>query len=498
MSVELRYMASSDEIRKARIKKLDQLKKAGELAYPASSKRTHEVAELLKGFSALAKSGKEVIVVGRIRSIREHGSSTFFHIEDGTGSVQIYLKKDRVGEKAYQFFLDAFDMGDFVQVRGILFLTKKKEKTIEASGVKMLAKSLLPLPEKWHGLKDEEERFRKRYLDLIFNKEVKEKFEKRTKILCAIREFLDKKGFLEVETPMLQSMYGGADAKPFRTYLNAFDLDMYLRISLELPLKRLIIGGFEKMYEMGRVFRNEGVDRQHNPDFTMLEFYWAYADYKDMMKLIEEFISFVVQKVAGGKEIIYEGIKINFKTPWPRVEYAELFKKHLKLDIESLNRDALVKEAKKLGIDVAKSFNKSRVADALYKKAIRPKLWEPQFIIHHPSEMFPLAKTRAEDSSKAETFQLLAGGGWELVKAYTEQNDPAAQKKAFEEQESLFKKGLEDAQRMDKDFVEALEYGMPPTAGMGMGVDRLVALLTDSHSLREVILFPTMKPKDKN
>ncbi|OHA70792.1 MAG: lysine--tRNA ligase [Candidatus Wildermuthbacteria bacterium RIFCSPHIGHO2_02_FULL_49_9] len=488
-------MASIGEIRKTRIKKLDQLKKAGEQAYPASSKRTHEIAELLKGFSALAKSKKEVVAVGRIRSIREHGGSTFFHIEDGTGIMQAYLKKDRVGEKAYKMFLKTFDVGDFVQVRGSLFTTKKGEKTIEASSAKMLAKSLLPLPEKWHGLQDEEERFRKRYLDLLFNKEVKEKFQKRTEIVRAVREFLDKEGFLEVETPVLQHMYGGADAQPFTTHLNAFDLDMYLRISLELPLKRLVVGGFEKVYEMGRVFRNEGVDRQHNPDFTLLEFYWAFADYKDLMKLTEDLITFVVQKVAGEKQIVYEGKTIDFKTPWPRVEYGELFRKHLKLDIEAVNKEALMQAAEKLDVEIERTFSKGRVADALYKKVIRPKLWEPQFVIHHPAEMYPLAKTKADDPKKAESFQLMVGGGWELVKAYSEQNDPVAQKKAFEEQESLFRKGLEDAQRMDTDFIEALEYGMPPTAGFGMGVDRLVALLTDSHSLREVILFPTMKPR---
>jgi len=489
-------MASIGEIRKTRIKKLDQLKKAGEQAYPASSKRTHEIAELLKGFSALAKSKKEVVAVGRIRSIREHGGSTFFHIEDGTGIMQAYLKKDRVGEKAYKMFLKTFDVGDFVQVRGSLFTTKKGEKTIEASSAKMLAKSLLPLPEKWHGLQDEEERFRKRYLDLLFNKEVKEKFQKRTEIVRAVREFLDKEGFLEVETPVLQHMYGGADAQPFTTHLNAFDLDMYLRISLELPLKRLVVGGFEKVYEMGRVFRNEGVDRQHNPDFTLLEFYWAFADYKDLMKLTEDLITFVVQKVAGEKQIVYEGKTIDFKTPWPRVEYGELFRKHLKLDIEAVNKEALMQVAEKLDVEIERTFSKGRVADALYKKVIRPKLWEPQFVIHHPAEMYPLAKTKADDPKKAESFQLMVGGGWELVKAYSEQNDPVAQKKAFEEQESLFRKGLEDAQRMDTDFIEALEYGMPPTAGFGMGVDRLVALLTDSHSLREVILFPTMRPKN--
>ncbi|MDA1337186.1 MAG: lysine--tRNA ligase [bacterium] len=488
-------MASIEEIRKARIKKADHLKKIGETAYPASVKRTHEIIALQEEFASLAKAEKQVTAVGRIRSMREHGGSTFFHIEDATGQMQAYLKEDGVGEKAYGEFLKIFDVGDITEVKGVLFETKRGEKTIQASAVKMLSKSLLPLPEKWHGLKDEEERYRRRYLDLLFNKEVKEKFEKRTIIVKSIREFLDSKGFIEVETPVLQNMYGGADAKPFTTHLNAFDLNMFLRISLELPLKRLIVGGFEKVYEMGRVFRNEGVDRQHNPDFTELEFYWAYADYKDLMKFIEEFISFVVQKTTGGKEIEYEGKKINFKTPWPRVEYGELFSKYLKLDIEFLSRDALAKEAKKLAISIDKTWNKSRVVDELYKKAIRPNLWEPQFVIHHPAQMYPLAKAKADDPSKAESFQLLVAGGWELVKAYSEQNDPLVQKKAFEEQESLFKKGLEDAQRMDSDFIEALEYGMPPTAGMGMGVDRLVALLTNSHSLREVILFPTMKPK---
>jgi len=487
-------MERENMMRKERVKKLDLLKKAGMLAYPAQVKRTHEVAQLKKDYKKLAKTEKEIIAVGRIKSVREHGGSTFFHIEDGTGSIQAYLKKDRIGEKSYELFLDSFDIGDFVQVRGVMFTTKKGEETIEAADYKMLAKSLLPLPEKWHGLQDEEERFRKRYLDLLFNNEVKEKFLKRTETVKAIRTFLDKKGFVEVETPVLQLIYGGADAKPFLTKLNAFKLSMYLRISLELPLKKLLVGGLEKVYELGRVFRNEGVDRQHNPDFTMLEFYWAYADYKDLMKLTEEFLFFVVKEVTGKTEIEYEGKKLNFKTPWPRVEYAELFRTYLKLDIKDSNRAVVAKEAKKLGIEVEKLDSKAHIVDAIYKKAIRPNLWEPQFVIHHPAEMFPLAKARAEDESVAETFQLLAAG-WELVKAYSEQNDPIIQRKAFEEQESLFKKGLEDAQRLDKDFLEALEYGMPPTAGFGLGVDRLVALLTDSHSLREVVLFPTMKPK---
>tara|TARA_Y100000310_G_scaffold104239_1_gene102557 strand:+ start:4642 stop:6099 length:1458 start_codon:yes stop_codon:yes gene_type:complete len=484
-------MASIEEIRKTRLKKLKQV----EEPYPVKVKRTHTVAEVLQDFSKLSKAAKEVIVVGRIRSIREHGGSTFFHVKDGTGAVQAYLKKDKVGEKAYQSFLDMFDIGDFVQVRGSLFLTKRKEKTIEVAAYTMLAKSLLPLPEKWHGLKDEEERFRKRYLDLMFNPEVKKIFETRAKIMEAIREFLSREEFLEVETPVLQTMYGGADAKPFTTHINAFDMDMYLRISLELPLKRLIVGGFEKVYEMGRVFRNEGVDRQHNPDFTMLEFYWAYADYKDMMKFTEKLFSYLLKKVFGTQKVAYEGKEIDFTPPWPRVEYAELFRKQAKVDIESLNKEALLKKAKKLGVEVEKNFSKARIEDAIYKKVIRPNLWEPQFVIHHPAEMMPLAKAKSDDLSKAEAFQLLAGGGWELVKAYSEQNDPIVQRRMFEQQEGLFKKGLEDAQRMDVDFIESLEYGMPPTAGFGMGIDRLTVLLTGSYSLREAILFPTMKPK---
>ncbi len=489
------YMATIEEIKKARLEKLKRLEGSGILSYPAQVKRTHAIVEALKDFDALQKTAKEIIITGRIRSMREHGGSTFAHIEDGTGAMQIFLKEDRLGEVAYRFCLDTFDIGDFVQARGIVFTTKKGEKTLEVADCKMLAKSLLPLPEKWHGLQDEEERFRKRYLDLIFNKEVKEQFVMRSAIVKAVREFLDGEGFLEVETPVLQSIYGGADAKPFKTHINALDMDMYLRISLELPLKRLIVGGFEKVYEIGRVFRNEGVDRQHNPDFTMLEFYWAYADYKDMMKFVEKMFSFLLKKVCGKTKIEYEGKEIDFATPWPRVEYAELFRTYAKIDIEASNRDSLFKKAKELGAEVDETFSKERIEDAIYKKAIRPQLWDPMFIIHHPSEMMPLAKQKADDPTKAETVQMLVAGGWELVKAYSEQNDPIVQRKAFEAQEGLFRKGLEDAQRMDEDFVEALEYGMPPTTGFGMGIDRLVALLTGVHSLREVILFPTMKPK---
>lgn len=488
------YMANLDELRKNRLAKLLAIQRAGFPVFPARTRRTHKIADALERFSSLSRSKKEIILVGRIRSLREHGGSTFCHIEDGSGRIQVFFRKNILGEVAYKFFLDNFDIGDFIEVKGTLFKTKRGEKTIEVADYKILAKSLLPLPEKWHGLKDEEERFRKRYLDLLFNKEVKEKFERRDRIIKLLREFLDKKGFLEVETPVLQNIYGGAEARPFKTHINAFDMDMYLRISLELPLKRLMIAGFEKVYEIGRVFRNEGVDRQHNPDFTLLEFYWAYADYKDMMKLTEEMIVYLLKKLFGRARIKYDGKEIDFKVPWPRVEYVELVKRYTKLDIETLNRDSLMREAKKLGLNVDDSLSKGKVVDEIYKKHCRPKVWQPTFIIHHPSEMYPLAKQRIKNPKQAETVQLLVAG-WELVKAYSEQNDPILQRKAFEEQEALYKKGLKEAQRMDMEFVEALEYGMPPTAGFGMGIDRLVALLTDSHSLREVILFPTMRPK---
>jgi len=449
-------MAALSEIRKERLKKLKRIQKAGILAYPAESRRTHTAAEALKSFTSLSRSQKEIILVGRIRAIRGHGGSTFLNIEDGTGTVQAYLKLDRVGEKQYDFFMENFDIGDFAQLRGILFKTKKGEKTLEIADYKILTKSLLPLPDKWHGLQDEEERYRKRYLDLMFNEEVKKNFKKRTQIIKSIREFLDKEGFLEVETPILQSMYGGADARPFTTHINAFDMDMYLRISLELPLKKLIVGGFEKVYEIGRIFRNEGVDRMHNPDFTMLEFYWAYADYKDLMKLTEQLFGHVLKSTFGKTSISYEGKDINFKTPWPRVEYTALVKKYTKIDIESTNREALFKKAKELKVSVEKNYSKEKIVDELYKKYCRPQIWEPTFIIHHPSEMFPLAKQKVDAPKKAESFQLVVGGGWELIKAYSEQNDPTLQRKAFEEQESLFRKGLQDAQRMDTNFIEAL------------------------------------------
>jgi len=488
-------MATIEEIRQNRIRKLKAIKNAGFSPYPIEAKRTHTLKEALDKFLSLEKSKKEIILTGRIMSLRQHGGLVFVDILDDSGKIQLLFKKNILGEKSYQFFVDYFDIGDFIQARGTLFKTKKGEKTLEVNDYKILAKSILPLPEKWHGLKDIEERFRKRYLDLIFNPEVKERFKLRSKIIKEIRNFLDKNDFIEVETPILQPIYGGATARPFKTHLNALDIDLYLRIAPELYLKRLLIGGFEKIYEIGRCFRNEGMDKTHNPDFTMIEFYWAYVDYKQLIKFTEELFSHIIKNIFKKTKIEYQNKIIDFKTPWPRIEFLELLRKYTKIkNLEDINLEALKKEAIKLTIDVEKGEGKAEILDKIYKKYCRDKLINPTFIIHHPVETAPLAKQLEKNPKKLARFQLVAGGV-ELVNAFSELNDPIEQKKRFEEQEKIFKQGFEEAQRMDKDFIEAMEYGMPPAAGFGMGIDRLVILLTNASSAREVILFPTMRPK---
>ncbi|MFH1566282.1 MAG: lysine--tRNA ligase [bacterium] len=488
-------METIKEIRKNRLEKIDKIVKIQGTAYPEVTKRTHQIKEALASFSSLSKTKKEIILAGRMKSLRGHGGSTFLDIEDGTGKIQAFLRKDRVGEKKYDLFIDTFDIGDFIELRGTFFVTKKGQKTLEVADYKLLAKSLLPLPEKWHGLKDAEERFRKRYLDLIFNPEVREKFILRSKIVKEIRSFLEGEGFLEVETPILQPLYGGAKAKPFKTHLNALDMDLYLRIAPELYLKRLLVGGFEKVFEVAKCFRNEGVDKSHNPDFTMLEFYWAYADYKELMKLTERMFESLLKKIFKKLEIGREGKKLDFKTPWPRIEFNQLFKKYTKINIEEINLEALKKEAKKLGVVIDKTMKKPEITDEIYKKYCLPKIWNPTFVINYPVGSTYLAKEMENNNKKLAMFQLVIAG-WEIVKAYSELNDPIKQKENFAEQERLPKEGVQEVQRIDNDYIEALEYGMPPAAGFGMGIDRLVVLLTDSHSLREVILFPTMRNKE--
>jgi len=446
-------MDNLEEIRKARIQKLDSLIKAGINPYPARVSRTHTNREALDDFNKLSgkpdangfiKGGKKIILVGRIRSVRGHGGSTFCHIEDGSCSIQAYFRKDVVGEKAYNLFVNNIDIGDFVEVSGKLFLTKKGEKTIQVEFWKILTKSLMPIPDEWYGLNDIEERFRKRYLDLALDKEVRGKFIKRSKIITSIRKFLDENGFMEVETPMLQTLAGGAKAKPFKTHLNALDMDLYLRIAPELYLKRLLVGGFEKVYELGRNFRNEGMDRDHNPEFTMLEFYAAYWNYETMMDFTEKLLNSLDKKI--------------FKKPFKRVEYDK----------------------------IVKGDN---------EKEVFGKIKEPTFVINHPMEISPLSKKMDNNPKKVDRFQLVING-IELCNGFSELNDPIDQKERFRMQEVERKSGNEEAHQHDQEFIEALEYGMPPAAGIGIGIDRLTTLLTNSKSLREIILFPTMRTKE--
>ena len=486
-------MHQEEEIRKERLKEIKALKKKGIDIYPARVRRTHTIEQALSQFTVLSRSQEQLTLVGRILSLRKHGGLSFLNLQDGTASIQVLVGRNTLGPKAYDFFLNYFHVGDFVQVKGSLFKTKSGEKTLKGEEIKIISKALRPWPSQWYGLKDIETRYRKRYLDLVFNKEVKEKFKIRTKIIQEIRKFLNKRGFLEVETPILQVQYGGAKAKPFITHLEALDLDLYLRISPELYLKRLLIGGFEKVYEIARDFRNEGIDQSHNPEFTMLEFYWAYADYKDLMHLTEEMFRDLLKALFGKLTITYQGKKINFHHPWKRIEFNQLFHQYTKIDLEEVNLRALRKKAKELKVEIPRGASKPEIADQIYKKYCRPQIWEPTFIIHHPRGSFPLAKELSKNPAYTENFQLVVAN-WELINAFSEQNNPLVQEEIFKEQEKNYQHGFAEAQRMDKDFLTALEYGMPPAAGLGLGIDRLTALLTNSQRLREIILFPTMKP----
>ena len=466
-------MATIHELRKIRLKKLEAIKKAGIPVYPARTRRTHKISEALESFSALVGSKKEIILSGRIRSLREHGGSTFCHIEDSSSSIQAFFKKDRIGERGYKFFLDNFDIGDFIEVRGILFKTKRGEKTIESASFKMLAKSLLPLPEKWHGLQDVEARYRQRYLDLIVTPKVRETFAIRSQVLTILRDFFLKRDFFEVETPMMHPIPGGAAAKPFVTHHNKLDQDLYLRIAPELYLKRLVVGGLERVFEVGRNFRNEGISTQHNPEFTMLEFYQAYANYEDLMKLTEELLEAMVKKIHGQTEIVYQDTKLSFKAPFPRLTMAEAVKKFTKKPPAKLSAEAML---------------------AAFEEEVEPKLIQPTFVTQFPTVVSPLARRNDQNPEIADRFELFIYGR-EIANGFNELNDPEDQAARFQEQVAAKDKGNEEAMHYDADYIQALEVGLPPTAGEGIGIDRLVMLLTDSPSIRDVILFPQLRSK---
>lgn len=445
---------------------------------------TQWIKDNYEGIKPEEKIDTEVLIAGRVLASRSHGKASFADIKDAEGKIQIYGREDVLGEK-YSLF-KKLDIGDIVGIKGRIFKTKTGQLTIEALQFSLLAKSLRVLPEKWHGLQDIELRYRKRYLDLLSNPAVKKVFLTRGLIITGIRDFLNKKGFLEVETPMMQSIPGGATARPFQTHHQALDEDLYLRIAPELYLKKLVVGGMEKVYELNRVFRNEGIDRFHNPEFTMLEVYSAYGSYKEMMELTEELICEVAEKINGSLKISYQGNQLDLSLPWKRITFEEALKEIGGIEVDYSDEDKLKKVATERGLNV-EGLRNDQIMEHLLDKQVVPRLTQPTFILDYPSETSPLAKRKKENLSLIERFEMFIGG-MELANAYSELNDPIEQRQRFLET------GTEE-KLLDKDFLEALEYGMPPTGGLGIGIDRLVMVLTDSASIRDVILFPQMKLK---
>jgi len=485
-------MATIDEIRKNRLKKLENIRKAGIEPYPAKSKRTHTINEAVSDFKKLAKSEKKIVLVGRIRLLRPHGKSCFIQFQDGTGQFQAYFKQDVVGEKRYNFFIDNFDIGDFIEIRGSLFKTKTGEKTIRAKSFKILAKSLLPLPEKWSGLKDEEERFRKRYLDFIFNPEVKDIFLKKACFWSSMRKFLEDKGFLEVETPALEVVTGGADAKPFITHHDALDIDLYLRISMgELWQKRLMVAGFDKTFEIGRQFRNEGISREHLQDYTQMEFYWAYADYEQGMKLVEEMYKYVAKKTFGTLKFNIFDFNVDLNKKWKKIDYRKAVLDRFDIDVNKTSKKEVIKKLNKIKIEHDNKASLGRLIDILWKQC-RKEIPGPAFLVGHPVLVSPLAKRDSKDRNITQRFQVILAGS-EIGNGYSELNDPLDQAQRFEEQSKLRAEGDVEAQMHDVDFVEALEYGMPPTCGFGVS-ERLFSFLMGKH-IKECVMFPLMRPK---
>jgi len=463
--------------------------------YPNKFEVTHSSESISNEFGLLKsgeKTERKVSFAGRIISLREMGRSTFLHLKDSKGKIQVYLREDILGKDNYDSLLKTVDIADFLGVEGKLFRTKTGELTILVEKFQILSKSLRPLPEKWHGLKDIEIRYRQRYLDIIVNPEISKIIEIRSKVIHLIRSYLNQKGFLEVETPMLQILPGGATASPFSTYHNALGVNLYLRIAPELHLKRLLIAGYEKIYELNRNFRNEGISTRHNPEFTMLEVYQAYVDYGEMMKLCEEMILFLVKEILGKEKIEYQGKKILFEFPFQRVSLFDLFKKYI--GIKDLLTVKLEKLAKDLGIELKENIPEHKVFDHIFEKKILPELTEPIFVTDYLKKWTPLAKSRKDNPEIAERFELFIGGE-EIANAYSELNDPIEQRKRLEEQAKAKVKGDEEAMFLDEDFLIALEHGMPPAAGLGIGIDRLVMLLANTNSIRETIPFPLLRPE---
>lgn len=485
------------ELLKIRREKLAALQEAGKNPFEITKYDvTHHSSDVKENFEEL--EGKSVSLAGRIMSKRVMGKASFCHIQDLKGTIQVYVARDNIGEDSYKDF-KKYDIGDIVGISGEVFKTKTGEISIHATSVTLLSKSLQILPEKYHGLTNTDTRYRQRYVDLIMNEEVKDTFVKRSKIIKEIRNFLDERGFMEVETPMLVANAGGAAARPFETHYNALDEDVKLRISLELYLKRLIVGGLEKVYEIGRVFRNEGVDTRHNPEFTLMELYQAYTDYYGMMDLTESMFKYLAEKVCGSSVITYNGIEIDFGKPFERITMVDCIKKYAGIDFDEVKTDEEAKAlAREKNIEFEERHTKGDIVNLFFEEFCEKNLIQPTFVMDHPLAISPLTKKKPDDPEKVERFELFINT-WEMCNAYSELNDPIDQRERFAKQEEAFANGDEEANHTDEDFLNALSIGMPPTGGIGYGIDRLVMLLTDSPAIRDVLLFPTMKPlKDVN
>lgn len=483
------------ELIRVRREKLAALQSEGNDPFQITKyEATHHSTDIKKEFDLL--EGKTVSVAGRMMSKRVMGKASFCNVQDLSGSIQAYVARDNLGEDAYKAF-KKMDIGDIVGIKGTVFKTKTGEVSIHAENVTLLSKSLQVLPEKFHGLTNTDMRYRQRYIDLIMNAEVKETFIKRSKIISAVRRYLDSQGFMEVETPMLVSNAGGAAARPFSTHYNALDEDVKLRISLELYLKRLIVGGMERVYEIGRVFRNEGLDTRHNPEFTLMELYQAYTDYHGMMDLTENLYRHVAQEVLGTTTITYNGIEMDLGKPFTRITMLDAVKQYAGVDFNEIHTLEEAREAAKAhGVEFEPRHKKGDILNLFFEQFVEEHLVQPTFVMDHPIEISPLTKKKPENPEYVERFEFFMNG-WEIANAYSELNDPIDQRERFAAQEELLAQGDEEANHTDEDFLYALELGMPPTGGIGFGIDRMVMLLTDSASIRDVLLFPTMKPLDK-
>lgn len=488
-----------NDLLRARREKLERLHEAGVNPFGKRFERSHNAEDMVNQFNDLTKdklSEKEVTVsvAGRIMTKRGKGKAGFSHIQDLSGQIQLYVRKDTVGEEQYELFTQS-DIGDIVGVSGVAFKTKVGELSVKVDDFHLLSKSMRPLPDKYHGLQDVEQRYRQRYLDLIMNSGVKDTFVTRTKILQSIRRFLDAKGFLEVETPTMHSIPGGGDARPFITHHNALDMDLYMRIAIELHLKRLIVGGLEKVFEIGRVFRNEGIDTKHNPEFTMLELYEAYADFGDIMELVEELVSHIAEEVLGTTIVTYGEHDVNLKPKWTRLHMVDAIKQQCGVDFWKQMSDSEARRlAEEYGVDIKPYMTFGHIVNEFFEQFVEHTLIQPTFIYGHPLEISPLARKNEKDPRYTDRFELFIVGR-EHANAFTELNDPVDQRERFEAQVRERSEGNDEAHMMDEDFLEALEYGMPPTGGLGIGIDRLIMLLTNSPSIRDVIFFPQMRPR---